>query len=144
MSRLLPTVPVKVRIGDCLCPGAPHTEGDFAYLRPRLTAQGGITATTIMNTSTDARAAMVDLGMAFLTDGLLRWDLLDDDGEPIPCDEATLRGGALSWEETLLPIAEEAHRLYMDSVLHPFRTARESISSRSGPTADSTSASPDS
>ena len=144
MSRLLSVEPVKVRIGDCLCPGAPHTDGDFAYLRPRLTAQGGISSTAIVNAASDPRAAMVDLGMAWLIDGLVRWDLLDDDGKPVPCDAATLRSGALSWDDTLFPIADQAAALYTDSVLRPFRTAKASKSSPSGPTDDSTSASPSS
>ncbi len=134
MSRLLSTEPVAVRIGDCECPDAPHTEGDMAHLRPRLTPPAGIAATTLINEATDAIKLNVELGMLFLTDGLLRWDLLDDEGDPVPCDGDTLRGGAISWDETLLPIADRAAELYTESVLRPFRPAKASSSSRAGRT----------
>lgn len=142
MSRLHPTEPVRVRIGDCLCPGTPHAEGDFAWLRPRLTAKGGIAATSLIAGADDAQSLMRDLGYLFLLDGLVRWDILDDDGKPVPCNEDTLRSGALAWEETLLPIANAASELYTESVLAPFRPAKVPASSPSGQTDASTSASP--
>lgn len=145
MSRLLPTEPVPVRIGDCECPGTPHPDGDFAYLRPRLTAGGGLAATqAILNNLDDTITMARAIGLIFLSDGIVRWDLLDDDGKPIPHDLATLTSGALSWEETLLPLADEADKLYAASVLAPFRPAKAPKSSPIGRTGDSTSANQDS
>ena len=137
MSRLLSIEPVRVRIGDCECPGTPHTEGDHAALRPRLTARGGLLATSILNNAPTAgvQQTMTDLGMCFLEDGLLSWDLLDDDGKPVPLD---LRSGALAWE-TLLPIANAANDIYIDSVLAPFQKATTPPSSPRGQTGGSTS-----
>lgn len=144
MSRLLPTEPVRVRIGDCECPGAPHPEGDFAQFRPRLTARGGLLATSIIYTAAESGVAktMTELGLCFLADGLLSWDLLDDDGKPIPVSAVT--GGALDWETTLLPLANKANALYEGSVIRPLATRREPASLPSGPMDDSTSATSDS
>lgn len=140
MSRLLPIEPIEVRIGDCECPGTPHPDGDKAWLRPRLTAKGGMTATyLIVNNDGDPTRLSRDLGMCFLVDGLVRWNLLDEDGNPIPTDEDTLTSGALDWDSTLLPIANAANDVYQESVLRPFRPAKALESSPSGPTDASTS-----
>lgn len=133
MSRLLSTEPVRVRIGDCECPDAPHTEGDHAYLRPRLTPQAGMRLTRlIIDTGFDAQKLAPELGMAWLAEGIVAWDLLDDAGMPVPFDEATLRSGAISWEDTLLPIADRADDLYGEATLRPFVTTAGSPSSRNG------------
>lgn len=124
MSRLLPTEPVKVRIGDCECPGAPHSDGDYAYLRPRLSAEGGAAAyQAVLNNHSDNEALAGTLGRIFLLDGIVRWDPLDDDGKPISIEAAV--DGAVDWTSTLLPIADKADELYAESVLRPFLKAKE-------------------
>ena len=128
MSRLLPTEPVEVRIGDCECPGTPHSNGDHAYLRPRLTAEGGAAAyQAVINNHTDNEALAGTLGRIFLRDGIIRWDILDDDGKPISVEAAL--NGAVDWADTLLPIADKADELYAESVLRPFLKAKEPTSS---------------
>jgi hypothetical protein len=111
-------------LGPCECPNTPHTEGDKAWLRPRLTAEGGLLAQAIVATATDPRETYAALGFALLSDGLVRWTLLDDGGKPVPVDTATLKSGALDWESTLSPIAEKAHELYMESILAPLVKGR--------------------
>lgn len=124
MSRLLPTEPVPVRIGDCECPGTPHSDGDYAYLRPRLTAEGGAAAyQAVINNASDNEWLAGTLGRIFLRDGIVRWDLQDDSGKPISVDAAL--GGAVDWADTLLPIADKANELYAESVLRPFLKAKE-------------------
>ena len=83
-----------------------------------------------------------DLGMVYLTDGLIRWDLLDDEGQPVPL--SAIQDGSLDWNTTLMPLANEADALYQESVLAPFRRAKARKSSPSGQTDDSTLASQDS
>ena len=124
MSRLLPTEPVKVRIGDCECPDTPHSDGDHAYLRPRLTAEGGAAAyQAVLNNHTDGEALAGTLGRIFLLDGIVKWDPLDDDGKPISIEAAI--DGVVDWTDTLLPIADKADELYAESVLRPFLKAKE-------------------
>lgn len=143
MSRLRAVEPVEVDLGPCECPDTPHPEGDKAWLRPRLTPGGGMEATYILTTAHQNGEAVTArlLGMCFLTDGLMRWTLLDDDGKPIPANEETLASGALDWDTTLAPIAEKADTLYAESVLRPL-LARLPRRSRNGQTAASTSPNP--
>ena len=148
MSRLRATTPVEVDIGPCECPGTPHEDGDKAWLRPRLTAEGGYRATHILATAEDADETAGALGVCFLVDGLVRWTLLDEAGEPVPHDEVMLRSGALDWETTLSPIAERAGVLYTDSVLNPLLRGRKpplqdgQTTASTSPTIDSSSGSP--
>lgn len=147
MSRLRATEPIEVDLGPCECPDTPHGT-DKAWLRPRLTAEGGYRAMHILMTATDRDVTAGALGMCFLADGLVRWTLLDDAGKPIPTDEATLRSGALDWDTTLYPIAEKAAVLYTDSVVDPLRKGRAAPSlpgpteASTSPTTDSSSGSP--
>lgn len=92
----------------------------------------------VLNNAEDPVALARVLGLIFLADGLVRWDIRDDDGAPIPL--AAALDGSLSWEETVYPIADEADRLYAESVLAPFRKVKVPTSSPTGPTDDSTSA----
>jgi hypothetical protein len=85
-------------------------------------------ATYLMQTATEEESTYAALGMTFLEDGLVRWTLLDDAGEPIPTDEDTLRSGTIDWETTLSPIAERAFVLYTDSVMNPLRRGRRTPS----------------
>ena len=140
MSRLRATEPVEVDLGPCECPGTPHQEGDKAWLRPRLTAEGGYRAMHVLMTSAQNGEEVTAgaLGMVFLVDGLVEWTLLDDAGSPIPTDEEMLRSGALDWDTTLAPIAERAAVLYTESVIAPLRRGR-SAPSLPGPMEGSTS-----
>jgi hypothetical protein len=113
-----------VDLGPCECPNTPHPEGDKAWLRPRLTAEGGLLAQAIVATATDPRETYAALGFALLSDGLVRWTLQDDDGKPVPTDTTLLRSGALDWDTTLSPIAEKANDLYMESVMAPLVRGR--------------------
>lgn len=141
MSRLRATTPVEVDLGPCECPGTPHTDGDKAWLRPRLTAEGGLHATYLAQTATEESATYTALGMAFLVDGLVRWTLLDDEGQPVPTDEATLRSGSIDWDGTLATIAERGFALYTESVVNPLQRGRKAPSRR-GRTEASTSPTP--
>ena len=129
MSRLLSTDPVRVVIGPCECPGKPHEE-DEAWFRPRLTVAGGMEASGIVGGAASypsTGALGRDLGMVYLTDGLLRWNILDDKGKPIPCTREVLESGALDWDTTLLPLADGAADLYSESVMRPLVERAEAL-----------------
>ena len=158
MSRLRATTPEVFRIGECLCPGTPHTEpgfalgvpipdGDVALLRPRLTLEGSLeVASMLTNTDllSDEARFLSRLGAICLWDGLLWWNLQDDDGQPIPVSREVLRSGALDWGETLEPLANKAADLYGEEALRPLArmaasTKEVATSSGSGRTGRSTS-----
>ena len=148
MSRLRATDPIEVDLGPCECPNTPHAEGDKAWLRPRLTPEGGYRAMHVLMTATDTDETAGALGMTFLVDGLVRWTLLDDAGKEVPTDEETLRSGALDWETTLAPIAERAAVLYTMSAMNPLLKGRETplqlgqTEASTSPTTDSSEMSP--
>jgi hypothetical protein len=148
MSRLRATTPVEVDLGPCECPGTPHADGDKAWLRPRLTPEGGYRATSILVTAIDADQTAGALGMTYLVDGLVRWTLLDDEGKPVRTDEAFLHSGALDWDTTLWPIMEQAATLYSDSVMSPLLRGRQAplpdgpTEASTSPTTDSSSENP--
>ena len=115
MSRRHTIEPVKVRIGECLCPGTPHEE-DYALLRPRLLPGDAIAALSALRPDVDSSTLQRDIGMSLLRGGLFAWNIQDEDG-PIPLD--AIEDGSLDWDETLRPIAEAANDLYTESLLRP-------------------------
>ena len=116
MSRRHTLEPVKVRIGDCLCPDTPHDE-DYALLRPRLLPGDAIAALSSLRADVDSATLQRNIGMSLLRGGLLSWNIQDEDGEIIPV--TAIDDGTLDWEETLRPIAEAANDLYAESLLRP-------------------------
>ncbi len=141
MSRVLSVASERLRIGDCECPGKPHEDGDHAELRPRLTPQAGMEAQAILSETKGTADYITRLGLLFLRDGLLGWDVQDDDGEPAPHDLSSLQSGMYDWDTTVKPIVDKLFDLYGESAMRPFVTAVETYkSSRNGQTKRSTSA----
>lgn len=116
MSRRHTLEPVKVPLGECLCPDSPHDE-DYALLRPRLLPGDAIAALSALRPDVDSATLQRDIGLSLLRGGLIAWNIRDEDGEPIPLD--AVEDGSLDWEETLRPIAEAANDLYSESLLRP-------------------------
>lgn len=106
---------VPVRMRDCRCPGSPHLEGDFAYLKPKADVSIGLAAHQVISMGGDPVRIQVGLGKAYLTYGVVRWDILGENGRPAPV-EATLE--TLDWAD-VMEVAEKAADLYGESVLAP-------------------------
>jgi hypothetical protein len=70
---------------------------------------------------------------------VLRWNILSEDHDVIPCDVDTMMGGALDWETTIKPILDEAADLYVPELMRPLQKAMPRPS-RNGRTVASTSA----
>lgn len=134
MADLIP-----VPLGECLCPGAPHGDGDFAYLKPQADIKVGLAAhSAIFNAGANGAATQeeiqIALGIAYAWAGISKWDLLDQDGKPLPVSKANVE--ALNWTR-IAPLADTASKLYSDEVLAPL-VARASKSSPNGRTNGST------
>jgi hypothetical protein len=140
VSRLRATEPVEVDIGPCECPETPHQEGDKAWLRPRIRPDAAWAATTLLTLGRTEEEMMRSLCPIFLGE-VLRWNLLDDEGRPIPCTVEVMMDGSLDWEDTIKPIADEAADLYGPQVMRPLQKAMPAPS-RNGRTAASTSVTP--
>ena len=130
MSDLVP-----VRFRDCTCPGTPHPDGDVAYLRPYLDYAGGAEAlAAIRDVAGDTDKFDQVLGPIFIRRGVADWNLLDENGDPIPVTAEAV--DALRWEDAY-ELADRADDLYGGQVLAPL-VKRMPGSSRTGRTGGST------
>jgi hypothetical protein len=121
---------------DCSCPGQPHPEGDFAYLKPKADLLVGLTAHAVIGSAIgDVIEMTAALGRAYTIAGLVRWDLLDEHGKPVPVTTDAIDG--LSWTE-IEPVADKASLLYSEDVMRPL-LERLRKSSPTGSTGGSTS-----
>jgi hypothetical protein len=113
-----------VRVRDCACPNTPHAkEGDIIYISPTLPLRGGLVA----NRQAIARAKEVAAGLSnnlqddwvetFVRYGALGWNLLDEDGDPVPFEvEAILADYMIA-----TVVSEKANDLgYGDAAMAPF------------------------
>lgn len=146
-----PLVPVAVA---CPCPGAPHSDGDTVFLGPELSLKGGLLAEAMMVrswqkqdssgkalTQTEASLAVeAALREVYVLDGVKEWTFVDEQGEPIEVNEASIRSVLLARYRIARPVGDKADELYSASVLDPL-LQRLRKSSRSSPPRASTSAS---
>ena len=132
------TEPIPVRISDCRCPGTPHAEGDFGYLRPFLDYAGGAEALRTMAQAEGDVSRFAELvGPVYIRRGLVGWNRVDEAGEPLPLPDDP--AAEIPYEDAYW-LAEKADDLYGGSVLAPLVKKLETFS-RTGPTDGSTSAS---
>jgi len=141
---------VSVRIGACLCPGTPHADGDFVYLRPKLDLRGGFRVRRRLIDLNRAQfgdekiesgqMAELDIALAetYLSEGVYEWNLVDADG-PLPLNDQTLREQLFTDYGRAEPAADKADDLYRPTVLDPL-VARGSSSSSNTPNNEQTSA----
>jgi hypothetical protein len=139
---------IPVCVGACLCPGTPHADGDFVYLRPKLGLAAGIAIQKLVIDANNADTPMSTADMTgvlaegYLLHGVVDWTL--SNGSAIPVNEATIREHLLSDFERAAPVADKADDLYMGPVLAPLlKRARASMGSSSATSSNgSTSAAP--
>ena len=133
---------VPVRFRDCSCPGSPHPDGDIAELRPFLDYAGGAEAlASVTVTDADGNSTLADvsewpqrIGPVFIRRGVVDWNVLDEDGDPVPVTREALE--ALRWEDAY-ELADKADDLYGGQVLAPL-VKRMNASSKAGRTGVST------
>lgn len=138
------TTSIPVRVGDCLCPGTPHADGDFVYIRPKLGLAGGIAiqklvidANNAVNPMDTAELTGV-LAEGYLIHGIVDWNLVGESG-PIIITADSIRAHLLNDFERSVAVADAADDLYMKAVLAPLLN-RARTSSGSTLTNGSTSA----
>lgn len=107
---------VPARVRDCACPGTPHDDGDVVYLSPTLTLDAGIAAEQDLAASEGDTDKLIRLWVkTFLTHEAKGWNLVDEEGAPVPFDiDALLSDYALA-----RPAADKAVDMYGDTVLTP-------------------------
>ena len=120
MSRFDARPPVPVSIGPCECPGTPHGDGDFVYLAPVMSAPGGMAAQAAINDGfADSIRLQEMLWRVYRDHGIVSWNLLDDEGEPVPITPENLEL-ALPYGKGGRAISEVADGLYSEDILTPF------------------------
>lgn len=67
-----------VELGPCECPGSPHTDGDWADVKDRLTFGDVRRVAGVMN------GIALDSTAMMLARAVVAWDLVDEKGQPIP------------------------------------------------------------
>src|SRR5574338_106449 len=129
MPRFPESVPVRVRTGDCLCPGAPHADGDFVTLEPKLTPAAGMAAIRALARKDPDEDANVVIMAAILPYSIREWTFLDagsgqpgKNGEtiygPLEISAVSVRE-ALPWTAGGFEVANRAIDLYLSEVMGP-------------------------
>ena len=129
----------------CFCPGTPHEEDVYHLVdAEHLPIAAGVAATSALSTVGDGHAGAVLID-AFLRHGAIRaWNLLDEDGDPVPVNPATV-ADRLTWVKGGVQLANAALERYVQSAkaLAPFGLSTSpktnGTSSSDGQTEDSTS-----
>jgi len=119
---------IAVRIGECQCPGAPHPDGDFVYLRPKLDLRGGfrvkrrlieLNQAAFGEQQGDMSELEIHLAEAYLTEGIFAWNLVDEAGEDRPVTPENLAEFLFSDYSRSEVAADKADDLYRPAVLDP-------------------------
>ena len=120
MSRFDPVPDVPVSIGPCECPGTPHGDGDVVYLAPVLSAAAGMASQGAIEEASNDGVRLQELLWRIYRDHCITgWNLLDEDGDPVPLTTAT-KDQALPFGKGGQAVAEKADELYHEDVLRPF------------------------
>ena len=147
----------RVIVGECRCPGAPHTDGDWVEFPPKLSIEMGAEATFAYNqTLRGAVERGADITGAFsAVEGALAavwlryiagWSFLEtaEDGQvlPVPVNTENIRR-LLPWSDGGAEVIEFADALYSEELTRPLVRRRAELS-QAGPSEVSTSPSPSS
>lgn len=117
------------RFRDCSCPGTPHGAGDTVTFHESLPFDANVAAVSaIFNGEGEATASKAF--SVYLHHGPKSWNLIDEDGEPIPLTREAL--DALPFADQF-EIANHGDDLYSGTVLSPL-VRRMSALSKTGPT----------
>lgn len=126
--RSFDSEPVAVPLEACYCPGTPHGDGDVVYLAPELSMAGGMAAqAAIVEGVSDSIRLQELLAAIWLRHGVVGWNLLDEDGQPVPLNADTVTR-ALPFGKGGRLVADKADDLYAEDILAPLVQRLESIS----------------
>lgn len=111
---------VVVPIGPCGCEGTPHDE-DEVYLARHLSMTGGMAAQAAISESEgDAIRLQELLARIWIGHGIVGWNLVDADGDPLPVNAANV-SDRLPYGKGGMAVAERADDLYAEDILAPLR-----------------------
>jgi len=139
---------VRVPVGACRCPNAPHVDGDWVELRPTPTIDiGAAVYAAVQKWGDDPIQLQVAWTRAYLRYGIAAWSFVDVAGDPVPIrpmsdgyDELIAR--LLPFDQGGFDVADRCDDLYAETVLRPLMTRLSLMRSPGGQTAGSTSPTP--
>ena len=120
MSRFDPLDDVPVPVGECLCPGTPHPDGDVVYLLPELSTTAGQAAQGAIAASDDEAKLEELLWRIYRDLCITGWNFVDKDGDPVPLTAENKERG-LPFAKGGRLVAEKADELYAQDVLAPLQ-----------------------
>lgn len=126
----------------CHCPGTPHDNDEFT-LADELPIEAGIAAASALAGAEGGNAAAVLIGALLRHGAIERWNLVDDEGNPLSISPSTVRE-RVTWLKGGVELSNAALERYVNKRhLAPFGLTNSASpngkSSRSGRTARSTS-----
>lgn len=127
---------VRVREGDCPCPGRPH-EVELVTLLPELTTALAFGAIAALNAADGLAAKMAALAEAYLPGAITEWTFLDENRQPVPITRDNLEL-LVPWDKGGLDLGEAADALYSEKLMRPLQERLQRLS-RTGSTDDLTS-----
>lgn len=117
------------RFRDCACPGTPHVKGDTVTFHEKLGFDANVAAVAAIFNG-EGEANVTKAWQVYLHHGPVSWNLVDDDGDPLPLTREAL--DALPFEDQW-EIADRADDIYQGTVLAPL-VRRMKQSSETTPT----------
>ena len=120
MSRFDVPDDIPVPVGECLCPGTPHPDGDVVYLAPVLSTTAGQAAQGAISEAGDPTRLEELLWRVFRDHCITGWNFVDKDGDPIPLTSENKERG-LPFAKGGRLVAEKADELYAQDVLAPLQ-----------------------
>jgi len=139
---------VRVAVGACRCPNAPHGDGDWVDLRPAPTIDiGAAVYAAVQQWSDDPIQLQVSWTRAYLRYGVAAWSFVDADGpvliRPMSDGYEDLVNRLLPFDQGGFEVADRCDDLYAEVVLRPLLTRLSLMRSQGGQTDGSTSPTPD-
>lgn len=125
-------VEVRVREGDCPCPGTPHTE-EIVYLVPHITIPMGIAAYAAIRAGTNSQDVQAALGAVWLRHGISAWTFTTEENRPLPITPENVEE-VIPWQNGGFEVANAADDLYAGDLFRPLvkRPTASSSSTRTG------------
>lgn len=126
----------EINIGACTCPGTPHPDGDLLEMRDKLGLAGGSVLTSIaldyiqtpMVQRHPVANLIADLRVAYVEQGAIGWNLLGEDGEPLPFTPDNLKAQVLEDYSRGVAAADAGDQMYYGAVLAPLLAEVQKLS----------------
>lgn len=103
----------------CFCPNTPHENDEF-WLAEELPIEAGIAAAGALTSADGANAAATLIGALLRNGAIVRWNLVDDEGDLVPVNPANV-AKRVTWLKGGVELSSAALERYVNAAnLAPF------------------------